>query len=60
MVGAQMRIPIARTPADAVAKAELAVKAEYLEGGGHSELQILVDSDDGSTQPLQVSNTYTC
>lgn len=54
MVGEQMPITIANTAADAVSQAELAVKAEYLEGGGHSELQILVRNDDGSTQPLQV------
>ena len=54
MVGEQMPVSLVTVAADAVRKAEVAVKAEYLEGGGHSELQILVDNGDGTTQPLQV------
>ena len=54
MVGEQMPVSVVTSAADAVRKAEVAVKAEYLEGGGHSELQILVDNGDGTTQPLQV------
>ncbi len=54
MVGEQMPVSLVTSAADALRKAEVAVKAEYLEGGGHSELQILVDNGDGMTQPLQV------
>ena len=54
MVGEQMPVTVTATAADAVAQAELEIKAEYLEGGGHSELQILV-SQDGSTRELQVA-----
>ncbi len=54
MVGEQMPFSLVTSAADAVRKAEVAVKAEYLEGGGHSELQILVDNGDGTMQPLQV------
>ena len=54
MVGEQMPVTIAVTAADAVLQAELAVKAEYLEGGGHSELPILVRSEGGNAQQLQV------
>ena len=54
MVGEQMSVSVVTAAADALRKAEVAVKAEYLEGGGHSELQILVDNADGTTQPLQV------
>ena len=49
-----MPVTIAIAAADAVLQAELAVKAEYLEGGGHSVLPILVRSEEGSTQHLQV------
>lgn len=54
MVGEQMLVSLVTAAAHALMKAEVAVKAEYLEGGGHSELQILVDNGDGTTQPLQV------
>ncbi|DBA90115.1 TPA: hypothetical protein ACH3X1_003431 [Trebouxia sp. C0004] len=54
VVGEQMPVSLVTAAADALMKAEVAVKAEYLEGGGHSELQILVDNGDGTTQPLQV------
>lgn len=54
MVGEQMPVSVVTAAADAVRKAEVAVKAEYLEGGGHSELQILVDNADGTKQPLKV------
>ncbi len=53
MVGEQMPVAVVTTAAGALMQAEVAIKAEYLEGGGHSELQILV-SADGGTQPLQV------
>ena len=54
MVGEQMPITLAANAADPILQPELAVKAEYLEGGGHSELQMLVVNSDGTTQPLQV------
>ena len=60
MVGEQMPVSLVTAAADALMKADVAVKAEYLEGGGHSELQILVDNGDGTTQPLQVRRHNCC
>ena len=57
MVGEQMPITLSVTAADPILQAELAVKAEYLEGGGHSELQMLLRNADDSTHALQVSNS---
>ena len=54
MVGEQLRVSLITAAADAITKAEIALKAEYLEGGGHSELPILVANGDGATPPLQV------
>ena len=48
-----MPVTLVATAADALTHAEVAVKAEYLEGGGHSDLQILVNNEHG-TQALQV------
>ena len=53
MVGEQMPVSLGVTASDALTDAEVAIKAEYLEGGGHSELQVLVINGDG-TQALQV------
>lgn len=54
MMGEQMPITLAVTAADPLLEPEVAMKAEYLEGGGHSELQMLLIDSDGTTQPLQV------
>lgn len=55
MVGEHMPLSLVATAADALTHAEVAVKADYLEGGGHSDLQILVNNGD-SRQALQVGS----
>ena len=54
MVGEHMPVSLSITPAGGISQLEVAVKAEYLEGGGHSELQILVPEDEERMTPLQV------
>lgn len=49
-----MPITLAITAAGPIHALEVVVKAEYLEGGGHSELSILLPHPGGTPQPLQV------
>lgn len=54
MVGEQMPVTLGITAAGPIFELEVVVKAEYLEGGGHSDLQILLPDAEDNTTPLQV------
>lgn len=54
IVGEQMPVTLGITAAGPILEVEVVVKAEYLEGGGHSELQILLPDAESSNTPLQV------
>lgn len=49
-----MPITLGITAAGPILQLELVVKAEYLEGGGHSELQILLADAEDTTLHMQV------
>lgn len=49
-----MPINLTITTAEPILGLEVVVKAEYLEGGGHSELPILLPHSGDNAQPLQV------
>ena len=55
MVGEHMPVTLTITAAGPILGLEVVVKAEYLEGGGHSELPILLSHSEENTQPLQVA-----
>ena len=54
MVGEQMAVTLGITAAGPISQLEVVVKAEYLEGGGHSELQILLPDAEEDRPSLQV------
>ena len=54
MVGEQMPVTLDITAAGPILQLEMVVKAEYLEGGGHSELQILLADAEDNSPSLQV------
>lgn len=60
MVGEQMPITLAITTSGPIHGLEVVVKAEYLEGGGHSDLPILLPQPSNNTQPLQVGLHVYC
>lgn len=60
MVGEQMPVTLGITAAGPIAQLEVVVKAEYLEGGGHSELQILLPDAEESRPSLQVRLQRVC
>lgn len=53
MVGEEVPVTAVVIASDPLYQVQLSVKAEYLEGGGHSELQIFT-SLASDRQPLQV------
>lgn len=53
MVGEYMPVTLGITAAGPILHLEVVVKAEYLEGGGHSELQILMPDAEDTNKPLQ-------
>lgn len=54
MVGEQMPVTLGIAAAGPILQLEVVLKAEYLEGGGHSELQILLPDAEDNRPPLQV------
>lgn len=56
MVGEELSVTAVVTATDPLCQAHLSVKAEYLEGGGHSDLQIFT-RQGADRQPLQVHST---
>ena len=59
MVGEQMAVTLGITAAGPISQLEVVVKAEYLEGGGHSELQILLPDAEEDRPSLQVRLFYS-
>ena len=53
MVGEQLSVTAVVTAADQLYQVQMSVKAEYLEGGGHSDLQVFTDLTS-DRQPVQV------
>ena len=53
MVGEELSVTAVVTATDPLCQAQLSVKAEYLEGGGHSDLQVFT-RQGADRQPLQV------